>query len=528
MPLMMNQVKAQGALASINISGPSSVTAGSNATFTVTGFDSQGNNLGNFTSQADWTINSTAQGLWTENVYTSQVSGNWTVTASVNGISNSTSLTVTPANASDFVVSAPNSTAAGVPFNVTVTAHDAYDNVATGYAGTVQVTSSDSQAVLPSNASLIDGVGTFQAVFKTAGSQSITAKDMSNNSITGTQSGITVNAGSATRLVISGFPFSVTAGSSQSVTVTAQDQYGNTATSFLGTVTITSSDSKAVSSPPATLTNGVGSFNVTLETAGTQSITATTSGITGGSQTGITVIAAGMDHITISPVGARINVGGSQTYTVNSYDKYNNLIASGVSATFEVNGVSISGHSVSETVAGSYTVSASYSGKTASTTLTVNAVNYTITVTQSVHGTISPATASYAEGASQAEIITPDSGYYIASITVDGNPVKVASSSGQTVIFDNIQMNHTITANYTQTSQPTPTPTPTPTPAPTPTESNNTPSPAATSSTSTATPTTALASIGLYLSVIAAVIILGIIIGLYISRRRHLSIIIVS
>jgi DNA-binding beta-propeller fold protein YncE len=82
----------------------------------------------------------------------------------------------------------------------------------------------------------------------------------------------------------------------------------------------------------------------------------------------------------------------------------------------------------------------------------MNPAQYTLTVTQSAHGTISPATASYAQGASQNEVITPDSGYYIASITVDGNPIAVATSSGQTVSFNNIQTAHTITATFAQNS----------------------------------------------------------------------------
>ena len=53
----------------------------------------------------------------------------------------------------------------------------------------------------------------------------------------------------------------------------------------------------------AGLSSGVGSFSVTLKTAGSQTITATdtvTSSING-LQNGITVNAAGLDHIVISP-----------------------------------------------------------------------------------------------------------------------------------------------------------------------------------------------------------------------------------
>ena len=50
--------------------------------------------------------------------------------------------------------------------NVTVTAKDAYGNMATGYTGTVHFTSSDGQAVLPANYTFVAGdagIHTFQA-----------------------------------------------------------------------------------------------------------------------------------------------------------------------------------------------------------------------------------------------------------------------------------------------------------------------------------------------------------------------------
>ena len=85
---------------------------------------------------------------------------------------------------------------------MTVTADDAGGNVTTGYTGTVHFTSSDAQAVLPANYTFTGGdAGThiFSVTLKTAGTQSITATDTVTGSITGSQSGITVNpAGAAT------------------------------------------------------------------------------------------------------------------------------------------------------------------------------------------------------------------------------------------------------------------------------------------------------------------------------------------
>jgi hypothetical protein len=73
-----------------------------------------------------------------------------------------------------------------------------------------------------------------------------------------------------------------------------------------------------------------------------------------------------------------------------------------------------------------------------------------IAVTQSDHGSISPDTDNYPIGTDQNITISPDNGYYIASITVDGNPVNVTSPTGQTYSFNNLSENHTITAGFTQ------------------------------------------------------------------------------
>src|SRR5207245_1288214 len=171
---------------------------------------------------------------------------------------------------------------AGTAGSVTVTAKDGNGNVATGYTGTVRFTSSDAQAVLPANYTFVaadNGAHTFTngVTLKTAGTQSITATDTVTGAITGSQSGITVSAGGAGTLMVAGYPATPTAGTVGTVTVTAKDANGNTATGYTGTVKFTSTDAQAVL--PANYTfvagdNGVHTFTnaVTLKTAGTQSI----------------------------------------------------------------------------------------------------------------------------------------------------------------------------------------------------------------------------------------------------------------
>ena len=109
-----------------------------------------------------------------------------------------------------------------------MTARDSFNNVATGYSGTVHFSSSDAQAVLPSNSTLTSGVGTFNATFKTAGSQSMTATDTANSSLTDSKN-ITVSAGMPTQLAFLQQPTSTVANQTIAppVTVEITDAYGN-------------------------------------------------------------------------------------------------------------------------------------------------------------------------------------------------------------------------------------------------------------------------------------------------------------
>jgi hypothetical protein len=97
------------------------------------------------------------------------------------GFLGTATINVMPAAASVLVVSGFPSSPVGTAGGFTVTARDAYGNVATGYGGTVRFTSSDPHAVLPGNYRFQAGdrgAHIFSAVFKTAGTQRLTATDV--------------------------------------------------------------------------------------------------------------------------------------------------------------------------------------------------------------------------------------------------------------------------------------------------------------------------------------------------------------
>ena len=124
----------------------------------------------------------------------------------------------------------PATVTAGAAGSFTVAVRNPYGSPNPTYRGTVHFTSSDPQAVLPADYTFTaadDGVHTFSATLKTAGSQSLTVSDTILPGTTGTQAGITVRAAAVSRFTVAGFPSPIMAGMAGSFTVTAWDAYGN-------------------------------------------------------------------------------------------------------------------------------------------------------------------------------------------------------------------------------------------------------------------------------------------------------------
>ncbi len=80
-------------------------------------------------------------------------SGNYIYTATSGSLTQAQATeVVNPAAATHFTVAAPGTATAGTAISAAVTALDQYNNTATGYTGTVHITSTDAAATLPLNA----------------------------------------------------------------------------------------------------------------------------------------------------------------------------------------------------------------------------------------------------------------------------------------------------------------------------------------------------------------------------------------
>jgi Tol biopolymer transport system component len=328
---------------------PSPTTAGASGSFTITALDAFGNVATGYTGTvhfsssdeqadlpADYTFTADDAGVHTfsatlKTAGPQSLTATDTTTASIAG--SETAISVNPATASTLTVTGyPTPTTAGVSQNFTVTALDAYGNVATGYTGAVHFSSSDEQADLPADYTFTAddaGVHTFSATLKTAGPQSLTATDTTTASIAGSETAISVNPATASTLTVTGYPSPTTAGVSHSITVTALDAYGNTATGYTGTVHFTSSDGQAALPADYTFTAGdagVHTFSATLKTAGAQSLTAAdakTASIMG-SETAISVNPAAASTLTVTGYPSPTTAGVSHSFTVTALDAYGN------------------------------------------------------------------------------------------------------------------------------------------------------------------------------------------------------------
>ncbi len=350
-----NIVVSAAAATHLAVSAPGTATAGVAINSAVTALDQFNNTATSYTGTVHFTTSDSGAGAAVPGNYTFLAgdsgvhtfasvvtlvtAGTQTVTATdmVTGTINGTTanIVVGSAAASQLVVSAPGTATAGVAINTTVTAKDAFGNTATGYLGTVHFTKTDSGSgsAVPANYAFVagdNGVHTFTngVTLVTAGNRTVTATDTVTGSITGTSGTISVNAAAATQLIVSA-PGTATAGTAVSVSVTAQDAFGNTATAYTGTVHFTSTDASSVLPANNTLTAGAGNFNVTFKTAGNQTVTATdtvTGSITGTSGT-IAVSAAAASQLAVSAVGTA-TAGVAINSSVTALDAFGNTAIS--------------------------------------------------------------------------------------------------------------------------------------------------------------------------------------------------------
>jgi hypothetical protein len=159
---------------------------------------------------------------------------------------------------------------AGEAVAVTVTALAADGRPAVGFRDAVHFTSSDPTAVLPPDATFAAadaGVKQVMVTFKTAGLGTVTATNTARAGSQATAT-LTIRHAQAAAYELTALPATATAGESLVLKISARDMFGNIATSYSGTASLTSTDATDVLPGPGGFQGGVRVVSVAFTKAG--------------------------------------------------------------------------------------------------------------------------------------------------------------------------------------------------------------------------------------------------------------------
>jgi parallel beta-helix repeat protein len=400
------QVTEAAAIDHIVISpAPATITAGGSQSYSAEAFDASGTSLGDVTGSTTFTI--APDGSCTDNVCTATNTGAHTVTGSSAGKTSTAPLSVT-AGPLDHLALSPSSALIAVGASQTYTAQgfDQYDN------SLGDVTASTSFTIGPD--------GSCTGTTCTASTSGVHTVTGSSAGKTGTAT-LNVSSASVDHIVISPASATITAGGSRTYTAQAFDASNNS----LGDVTASTTFTVA---PDGSCTANV----CTATTAGSHTVTASSGGKT--SDASLSVSAGPLDHLALSPASASIGAGGSQSYTAQGRDQYNNSLGDVTASTSFTIGPdgSCTGTTCTASTSGAHTVTGSSAGKTGTASLQVTSGTLD-------HIVISPASATITAGGSQ--------GYTARGFDASGNSLgDVTASTTFTILPDGSCSGATCTA----------------------------------------------------------------------------------
>jgi hypothetical protein len=380
-------------------------------------------------------------------------SGTAEVSASEGSISTPTPLllTVSPGTATKFVLAAASSSpVAGAGDDLTITAQDTYGNVATAYAGSKSLTFSGASASPGGNAPTVTSSSGADVAFASptailfdAGVASAAEGDggamklykSGSTSVKATEASVTtpaaltvaVTAATASKLVLTSSTATPSATGTSNLTLTAQDVYVNTATSYAGAKSITFSGASA--SPSGSLPTVVNSAGTVVSfgsatalnfTNGVASVGSSKNGLMRLPNAGATSVSAGDGTIaTTSPLAVTVAVGTASRVGLTAVSSSAGTIGSPCLFTCPIAGLGNGG-----TVTANVVVTDS-SGNTASNLGTAKTINVTVTSGGTISGSPLTVPASgLAIAAGQFTYTAPASGSFTHTIT--------AASSGYT------------------------------------------------------------------------------------------------
>ncbi|NOZ60077.1 MAG: hypothetical protein GXO74_00195, partial [Calditrichaeota bacterium] len=313
--------------------------AGTAFSLTITAKDVYENTVLNYTSSVNLSDNTGTlspittgnftAGVWTGNVSITKKQNDVSITATGSGKQGvSNDFNVQSGALDHFTIAPLEDQFAGVPFLLSVSARDLYENVVDAFTGTVDI-SDISGSVSPTRSGNF-GNGTWSG-------NVVVSQAQNNNRISvvktnGTESGISnvfdVEAGTVDHFEFSVIGTSQTAGVPISVTISAIDGTGNLVPTFTGTVSLTDLTGTITPATTTAFSNGIWSGTVKItKTYSYNRIFASGIGKSGESNL-FNVLPGALDHFALSEIFSPQIAGQPFSVTIAAKDSMENTVTS--------------------------------------------------------------------------------------------------------------------------------------------------------------------------------------------------------
>jgi len=392
-------------LQSISVSAAaSSVTVGATDQFTAAAKYSDGSTK-DVTGQASWSDSNTKVAtINAAGLATATGAGSTTVTATYNGLTSGTTMTVPqPVKTITSITVTPASTGILVGASQALTATATYNDSSTAnISATVTWTSSNPAIATVSASGAAMGVAPGNVTITASVSGVSGAAALSVASPQKTLSAITVTAASS----------SFAAGTTDQLAATAKYSDGSTA-NVTSSVTWMSSSASVLTVSASGVATGV--------TGGTANVTASLSGVTGSLTLTVTRT---LKSITVTPAAPTLGVGGTQQFTATagySDGSTQNVTASATWSSSSVKIVTVTSAGIGTAVApGTATVTATFNNVSGTDMVTVNAFTLTISPASPSFAMDSTQqfTASLSNGTGTAQDVTAQATWSVANTDV--------------------------------------------------------------------------------------------------------------